>query len=42
MQDSEEMRKFLNDYKAYMENVLKPTSEEVELLFKRWKEPDYW
>lgn len=42
MQDSEEMRKFLEDYKSYMENTLRPSREEVRSLFRKWKDPSYW
>ncbi len=42
MQDSEEMQKFLEDYKSYMENTLRPSREEVKSLFTKWKDPNYW
>ena len=42
MQDSEEMQKFLEDYKHYMESILKPAHHEVMSMFKEWRDPDYW
>lgn len=42
MVDSDVMRKFLEDYKEYIEEVLEPTKREVKDIFLQWKDSNYW
>jgi len=40
--DSETMRRFLDQYKNYVQEVLSPTRKEVRSLFGQWRKPGYW
>lgn len=40
--ESEKHREFLDDYKRYVREVLLPTNQEIQKLFKEWKDPTSW
>jgi putative GTP pyrophosphokinase len=40
--DSEGRRRFLEDYAAYVRDVLLPTRNEIKALFQDWREPTFW
>lgn len=42
MKDSKELTAFLKEYESYVLNILKPTRDEVEKIFKYWKKRSYW
>jgi putative GTP pyrophosphokinase len=42
MEDTEELRQFLDDYAQYVIDVLKPTEDEIKVLFKAWTNNAYW
>lgn len=42
MEDTEELRQFLDDYAQYLIDVLRPTEDEIKGLFKTWTDTAYW
>jgi putative GTP pyrophosphokinase len=42
MNYNEKLKKFLADYEEYTIKILNPAHEELKLLLKSWRKPEYW
>ena len=42
MKQAERLKAFLEQYQAYVQEVLAPTLDEAKAVFDSWKEPSYW
>lgn len=40
--ESEGQKRFLEEYAAYVREVLVPTRDDIKSLFRAWKEPTFW
>lgn len=42
MKNSDSIRRFLEEYRQYVREVLEPAYDELKSLFKLWESPGYW
>lgn len=42
MEKVEKYQSFLRDYREYVQNIIKPTRNEIKIILDRWREVDYW